>query len=292
LDYDNLSCFAIKLQNACNTISKVTPMNNSELEFDKYIECPCCKIGGYDLCPDCHGGGGYSIKVKENPAIGHSLIVSSRLAAINKRLDLLSGKSSVTLQVEQILHNHFLELSNSSYNIHVADTLERLIKIRRTFSHQRKIKEIKKHLTDVRKIVINLEESRVQELLADMAFRVRQRRQLPFKNDFFEYRDEIGLVVKVKEGKCAKLSLQLLDNLIYNLYRHSLMDLDALQCTFDKEFEKRIVEAAYRKAIFKVQTSSYDTFRSFLIEETTIQKVINSYFIELQKKNVNEWQYL
>ena len=31
------------------------------MEESVYIICKSCKIGGYDLCPDCAGGGGYSI---------------------------------------------------------------------------------------------------------------------------------------------------------------------------------------------------------------------------------------
>ncbi len=249
-----------------------------QIEYDKYIECPRCKIGGYDLCPECSGGGGYSIKVIENPSLDKPPVAHNRIGAINKRLDLLKTKGSITSEIEQRLHNDFLELSNYSFDIQVVDTLERLIKIRRTFSHQRIIREIKRNIVDVRKVVVNLEDDTEPEPFVDRVFRVREKRQLPFKNDFFGYKEGVGLLIKVTKTKWAKLSLQLVDNLIFNLFRHSVMDLDALHCTFSNGFEKEVLDKNYREKLFKIQTSKDDTFRSFLIQEASIREVFKSYF--------------
>lgn len=263
--------------------------------FEKYIECPKCKIGGYDFCPNCLGAGGYSIPTNENPSFYKKPISYSRLKSINDRLSLIVSKNADSKSIDEKLQEYFLELSNSYYDIETVKTLKRILKIKKNITLHRIIKNIAKQTQDVKQIVIDFlgQSENKNEINIYAKFNLPPKKyHIPIKNEYFAYTEKYGIVVKVTKNKWASISSQLLDNLIYNLFNNLLFDLNSFEMSFKPGFEKQIFEKNFRDQLIKLNIYKKEVSYSFLIQSNNLRKIITNYFAELQSREIREWQYI
>ncbi|WP_132053107.1 hypothetical protein [Pseudocnuella soli] len=76
----------------------------------KYVECDQCKIGGYDYCPKCFGGGGYSMPQSLDSIVPFEA-KKSKLEKVKERLILVErADTNYNEKIDKYLNDVFATL--------------------------------------------------------------------------------------------------------------------------------------------------------------------------------------
>lgn len=95
-----------------------------------YIECDYCKIGGYDFCPKCFGGGGYSVP-ESNAKFSPDLILKDNQTRISEKLGLIeSSNTRYNEKMEHYLNKVIISLTSQSPTEEITQLINQVIRIK------------------------------------------------------------------------------------------------------------------------------------------------------------------
>lgn len=262
----------------------------------KYIECPSCKIGGYDFCPECYGGGGYSIEIEEPETSSKITINTSRIYIINKKIDIISKAELKADHLDNRLQEFYNELIDTQYTDEVITTLKRIIKLRKIRKKNILIKEIKKFCNNIQEIVIDIRGD--SEFKSDEPFwrrdllNMTEKNFVPFTNEYFSHDIDYGFVIKLTKSKWVTLSIQLFEQLFHNLFRSSVFDFESNEISFVHGFESEIKKMEFRQKLVKISAYFENSTYRFVIPKLLLRGITINYINELQIRGITEWYYI
>src|SRR5690606_33237026 len=95
-----------------------------------YIECNYCKIGGYDFCPMCFGGGGYSIP-KNEILTSQKPVFKDDFTKISDKLNLIeSSNVPYNEKIEKYLDTILIQINSKSCTDESSKLLNQIVRIK------------------------------------------------------------------------------------------------------------------------------------------------------------------
>lgn len=263
-------------------------------EYYKYVVCPKCQIGGYDLCPECLGAGGFTISISEPEANSNNIIPRDKISRINKQIDLISTKDNINHLIQKKLDDYFRELSESHLNKESVNVIKRILKIKRRITTIKLIKKTKSKLKNIKEIVIDCEGNCFSKGLRYSSYKSYILSQndfsyIPYENDYFLFTDRLGFIIKFSKTKWISVEKTIFTELITYLQNRSLFDFESNEISYNSEFIKNIESEEYKSRLVNIIVYDKDfTFR-FLVEENNLKNLIRSFFTNLNSRGVYGW---
>ncbi len=244
-------------------------------QYEKYIICPSCHIGGYDFCEKCLGAGGYTIQVFEDPSIEKKFINLDKLKLINDRLDLIVQRGIWNNKIEEKLTEYFISLSESVYSTEVLKVLKRILKIRKN---------------NYGKKLLKLYHERTKALEAVKLIFAINETIIHSDKKYFSLWEDGCVVYKLTSSQFVLFSSELLRGFIKNLEHNCLMKFENNDAI--GKYKKEEVEAITQTDCLYFDVTNGDSIKKFVIKKSKIRRVCISYINMLQEKNIAGWYYI
>lgn len=190
-----------------------------------YIECPSCKIGGYDNCPECLGAGGFTKSI--DPESSKNIHVTDRLQIINKKIDLIANQITIKEFTVEKLKIFIDEINKYPESDKKTLILNRIKKILWNHTEEANLKIVQKRIDSISEVKIDIGYNHKYRqhykqyphyawLFPNKSF------ILATENEYFITVEEKGLCLKVND-KGLVLTDKLYKSLFESIHNRSLL---------------------------------------------------------------------